>query len=180
MSGEADAMAMVADALDPSAFEAYTNDVYGWAYRLLGRHHDALDVVQDVFLRWRAQCDRASLERPRGWLRRVTLNLAIDLRRRRTPTTNVGEEAMQRRPIPSDADDRLDQEALRADIAGGLLRLSEVQRGVLVAKIYDGMTFAQIAEEFGLAVPTVKTHYMRAVRAMREQLRWRWAKEDTR
>ncbi|MCH8244042.1 MAG: LysM peptidoglycan-binding domain-containing protein [Planctomycetes bacterium] len=60
-------------------FEKYTADVYGWAYRLLGRHHDALDVVQDVFLRWDAQCAQHPPDQPRPWLRRVTLNRAIDL-----------------------------------------------------------------------------------------------------
>ena len=27
-------------------FEQYRHDVYAWAYRLLGRHHDALDVAR--------------------------------------------------------------------------------------------------------------------------------------
>ena len=42
-------------------FERYRHEVYAWAYRLLGRHHDALDVAQDVFLRWAAQRREAVL-----------------------------------------------------------------------------------------------------------------------
>ncbi len=150
-------------------FETYTSDVYGWAYRLLGRHHDALDVVQDVFLRWDAQCAKHAPDQPRPWLRRVTLNRAIDLRRQRRPAVRIDDV-----PHPVAADDAsaslLDREHLRDQIAAALDSLSEGQRLVLVAKVYDEMTFATIADEMDLAVSTVKTHYLRAVRALRDRL----------
>jgi DNA-directed RNA polymerase specialized sigma24 family protein len=75
-------MALV-DSSSSGGFEPYAGQVYGWAYRFLGRHHDALDVVQDVFLRWDQQCSQARPLQPRGWLRRVTLNRAIDVSRKR-------------------------------------------------------------------------------------------------
>ena len=156
-------------------FERYRRDVYGWAYRLLGRHHDAQDAAQDVFLRWLAQSRRAVPENPRGWLRRVTLNRAIDLlrsRRREEPpsVSTLGASA------PSGADE-IEKQELRTAIAAALDRLTESQRGVLVAKVYDGLTFAQIAAELGLAVPTVKTHYLRALSTVRDSLARRWAPE---
>ncbi len=167
-------------------FEQYTGDVYGWAYRFLGRHHDALDVVQDVFLRWDAQCARQEPAQPRGWLRRVTLNRAIDLRRRRCttaePQVSVGADPPDLTTTDSKVtrpEARLDREALRNDVALALDDVSDMQRSVLVAKVYDDMTFAQIADELGLAVSTVKTHYLRAVRAVRDHLRQRWAGEES-
>jgi DNA-directed RNA polymerase specialized sigma24 family protein len=41
---------------------------------------------------------------------------------------------------------------------------------VLIARTYEGLTFAEIAVELGIAVPTVKTHYLRAVSAVRDRL----------
>jgi len=38
-------VSMVHTAERDAAFEAYRDEVYTWAYRLLGRHHDALDVA---------------------------------------------------------------------------------------------------------------------------------------
>ncbi|MGD2109316.1 MAG: sigma-70 family RNA polymerase sigma factor [Phycisphaerae bacterium] len=160
-----------------AAFEQYTGEVYGWAYRLLGRHHDALDVVQDVFLRWHAQCRHEVPKRARGWLRRVTLNRAVDLCRRRR-TDRDASDAMVRSVDRQDPSiERLDQDVLRSDIAAAFDRLSDAQRAVLVAKVYDGMTFAEIAAELDVAVSTAKTHYLRAVQAVRDQLRPRWAEE---
>ena len=161
-----------------NAFEPYARDVYGWAYRLLGRHDDALDVVQDVFIKWSRQCSNDAPRQPRGWLRRVTWNRAIDLvrRRRRDPQTV--------RSIPTtiggidSAPDQLDRDALRGDIGDALDGLSDAQRGVLVAKVYDDMTFSQIADEMDIAVSTAKTHYLRAVRHMRDRLRTRWLDGD--
>lgn len=160
-----------------AAFEQYTGEVYGWAYRLLGRHHDALDVVQDVFLRWHAQCRREVPKRARGWLRRVTLNRAIDLCRKRQADPGAGQEVTQPIAAQDEAVERMDREVLRGDIAAAFDRVSEAQRSVLVAKIYDEMTFAEIATEMDVAISTVKTHYLRAVQTVRDRLQPRWAEE---
>jgi len=150
-------------------FEQYAGQVYRWAYRFLGKHHDALDVVQDVFLRWDQQCNQGRPSQPRGWLRRVTLNRAIDVCRKRqadvgpvakTPDVNrTG--AAGRRAADEGAVEMLDRATLREDIAAALDRLSDIQRSVLVAKVYDEMTFAEIATEMNVAVSTVKTFTLR-------------------
>lgn len=160
----------------PSAagFEGHAAEVYAWAYRVLGRHHDALDVVQDVFVRWAKQCGDAPPAEPRGWLRRVTLNRAIDLFRRRRAAADLGDVAGELEPATG-ADQATERSELRDDIATALDELTDIQRGVLVAKVYDDLSFTKIAEELGLAVSTVKTHYMRAVATVGDRLRPRWA-----
>ena len=158
-------------------FEQYAAQVYGWAYRFLGRHHDALDVVQDVFLRWDQQCTRGRPSQPRGWLRRVTLNRAIDMCRKRQADVGPVVDTMDLRAADEGAVEAMDRATLREDIASALDRLSDIQRSVLVAKVYDEMTFAAIAAEMNVAVSTVKTHYLRAVQAVRDRLRPRWADE---
>ena len=159
-------------------FEPHARDVYAWAYRVLGRHHDALDVVQDVFLRWARQCGDNPPRQPRGWLRRVTLNRAIDLCRLRGADAALMDGVSETRETSAghtNVGEELDREALRNDIASSLQELTDVQRGVLVAKVFDEMTFAQIAAELSLSVSTIKTHYLRAVRAVRDRLHARWA-----
>ena len=162
-----------------NAYELYASQVYGWAYRFLGRHHDALDVVQDVFVKWTRQCMRQTPDRPRGWLRRVTVNRAIDVARlrREMPTEVIPESD---RNVDAQTLHRADREVLREDVSTGMQRLPEMQRAVLVAKVYDELTFAQIADEFDIAVSTAKTHFLRALTAMRERLRARWSEDDER
>lgn len=156
-----------------NAFETYTADIYAWAYRLLGRHHDALDVVQDVFLKWSRQCKISVPDQPRGWLRRVTLNRAIDLTRKMRTDRNVS-DAVDDLPAADQTSATLEQDELRNEVAKALDQLTDSQRNVLIAKIYDEMTFAQIAGEMELAVSTIKTHYIRAIQAVRGKLQPRY------
>ena len=172
-------MSALPPAADPEqTFQRYRHDVYAWAYRLLGRHHDALDVAQDVFLRWMRQMRQAPPDHPRSWLRSVTINRAIDLLRAPRPEA-LGAESVS---VLHRADDRSEAEGdeLRAAVAAAMTDLSEMQRSVLTAKVHDDLTFAQIAAEHGLAVPTVKTHYLRALRAVRDRLERDWAAPGTR
>lgn len=157
-------------------FETYARQVYAWAYRLLGRHHDALDVVQEVFIRWDRQCNASTPDKPMGWLRRVTVNRAIDLRRRREANPTQSEATIAQTPVPRIASDDLG--LLRSDIAKALAELTHMQRGVLIAKVYDDRTFAEIADEMNLSIPTVKTHYLRAIRTMRDKLGPKWGEEN--
>lgn len=161
-------------------FDDLANDIYGWAYRVLGRHHDALDVVQDVFVKWDRQCQKEPPRQPRGWLRRATLNRSIDVVRQRRGQ-HGGDAITERAESVEPERPRLvgmDQDELRADVAAALDQLTEMQRAVLVAKVYDELTFAQIGAELDLALSTAKTHYVRALARVGERLRPRWDQED--
>ncbi len=155
---------------DPAAqakrFEQHRAAVYGWAYGVLLRHHDALDVTQDVALKWCGLANGSPPANPRGWLRRVTVNRAVDLLRgRRRSTDRVDALAAADQPDALEAAERDDA------VAAALAELTDAQCAVLVAKVFDNLTFAQIAREQGLAVSTVKTHYLRALAGVRDRLK---------
>src|SRR5215218_6749707 len=69
-----------------AVFRERYRDLYGLAYRLLGDHGEAEDVVQETFLRLDGQ---AVLDRPdeevAAWLRRVCLNTAYNRLRGQRP-----------------------------------------------------------------------------------------------
>lgn len=149
------------------AYQDHANDVYAWALRIVGCHHDALDVAQDVFLQWRGQCEKQTPHTPRAWLRRATTNRAIDFvrRRRRERPLSSEDEAVKARGQVMEPSDQFDHSR---SLAWALDELSEMQRLVLIAKVFEEMTFAAIAGELELAVPTIKTHYLRALKALRQ------------
>ncbi|MCB9866680.1 MAG: sigma-70 family RNA polymerase sigma factor [Phycisphaerales bacterium] len=144
---------------------AARTQIYGWALRLLRNHHDALDATQEVILRVLRQPAR-DVRNPAAWLRRVTVNHCLDVIRARRPEACPAPEPVETAgPLQHAA--RIE---LQAAVITGLATLSEQQRAVLVAKVYDQETFAAIADDMELAIPTVKTHYVRALRAMRRSL----------
>ncbi|WP_443019744.1 sigma factor [Sphingomonas adhaesiva] len=60
------------------AFEAARPAMFGIAYRMLGTHADAEDVLQDVFIRW-SEADRHSIQNPAAWLTTVCTRRSIDV-----------------------------------------------------------------------------------------------------
>ncbi len=149
--------------VDPH-FEAHRGAVFGWAYRVVRNHHDAMDVTQEVFVKWwRARNSAAMPENPTAWLRRVTINDSLNLCRRRKRTRTSGDATVPERIA--------EKQSVGAEEAETLTRaldaMTELQRGVLIAKVYDDHTFSEIARQMQLAIPTVKTHYLRALKAAR-------------
>ncbi|MQR00897.1 RNA polymerase sigma factor SigJ [Glaciimonas soli] len=59
-----------------SAFHQHRKRLFGIAYRMLGTHADAEDVLQDAYLRWHALS--AQPENPEAWLVTVVTRLCID------------------------------------------------------------------------------------------------------
>lgn len=153
-------------------FEAHRAAVYGWALRILGQAADAEDVTQDVGLRWLQRDRQEALASPRAWLRRVTVNRALDLVRQRDVRSSA--DSMQDISVAGSVTGPIEFDELRAAVNRALLELTDAQRQVLCAKVFDGLTFAAIAQQMQLATPTVKTHYLRALTAMSKHLGPRW------
>ena len=59
------------------AFAQHRSQLFGIAYRMLGRVTDAEDLVQEVWLRWQQQ-DPAAIQSPKAWLVAATTRLCID------------------------------------------------------------------------------------------------------
>jgi RNA polymerase sigma-70 factor (ECF subfamily) len=59
------------------AFDDERARLLGLVYRMTGSFHDAEDVVQDVWLRWR-RADHDDIQNPAAWLTSVTTRLSID------------------------------------------------------------------------------------------------------
>lgn len=150
-------------------FEEQRAHVYRWAFALCRRHDDALDTVQDVFLRMvRRPPTAAATPELRAWLRRATRSAVVDRWRRDQARPRLVDDAGMEiaasasRPLPADET----AERIRATLS----TLSEQQQLVILAKICDGLTFRETAAELGIAESTAKTHYLRGLAALRDKL----------
>lgn len=125
----------------------------------------ALDVSQEVFVRLLAAPPTfPSRGAQIAWLRRVTSNLCIDILRSKCHSplgTHLGAPA---------APGSISEEEQRA-LRGAVGDLTEMQRLVLFAKAVEQATFASIAHDLEISVPTAKTHYRRAIESLRLHLR---------
>jgi RNA polymerase sigma-70 factor (ECF subfamily) len=136
------------------------------ALRLYARQWGACaeDVVQDAFVRLARQVPPP--ERVRPWLYQVVRNRALEVHRGTIRRRRREERASTPEAWFAAADARLD-----ADEAARLLaELPLEQREVIVARLWGGLTFEEIAPLAGCSLPTAHRRYQAGLAALRERL----------
>jgi RNA polymerase sigma-70 factor (ECF subfamily) len=132
---------------------------------------DAEDVVQEAFVRyWRHQ--RQLPGDPQALLVTSIRRAAIDLARREIRRTAREEKADGGREdsIVFDPQPGEDRER-RREIESALRRLPAEQREVLVLKIWNELTFEQIAVALAIPLNTAASRYRYALAALRKELK---------
>ncbi len=127
---------------------------------------DAEDIVQDAFVRfWRKE---HSIEN-RGLLYATVRSVALDLlrrdARRARREANAALEVEQTTLPQFDFDDGSQQE-----LAAAVDRLPVEQREVLVMKIWNELTFAEIGQALGISQNTAASRYRYALVALKRNL----------
>jgi RNA polymerase sigma factor (sigma-70 family) len=128
------------------------------------------DLVQDAFVRLAQQTAMPTQVLP--WLYRVVRNGALEAyrsaarRRRRQDRASVPEAWFDK------ADSHVDgQEATRL-----LADLPLEQREVVVARLWGGLTFEEVAELVECSLPTAHRRYQAALTALRERVQKPWTR----
>lgn len=114
----------------------------------------AEDCVGEAFARLVLHWGRVSrYEQPRAWVRRVAHNLAVDESRRRRRLRSLDEVPENHAPEHS---------AELREVWGAIAALPSHQREVLVRRVVDGATEAEMADELRVPVGTIKSRLSRA------------------
>ena len=147
-------------------------DTHGAALILYAKQwnaSDAEDIVQETFLRLvrRAQWE-GKLENPAAYLFTAVRNEAIDRQRKAKRRKRHENQAAIERPVwletPPDS-------SLRAgEMLEILDKLPMEQREIVVARIWGGLTFDEIAAMTGDSRTTVHRRYGEALESLREKL----------
>ena len=160
-------------------YDRYSSLVFSLGLRMLGDRESTEELVQEVFLRaWRqAATYQPSLGRLSSWLLGIARNLAVDELRRRgvRPQRAAGDPEEQLAQVASTNTESPEEEvvssAQRAEIQHALATLPPPQRRVMELAYYSGLTQAEIAEQLGDPLGTVKTRMRLATQKLREILR---------
>lgn len=146
-------------------------DHHAAALQLLARArcNVAEDCVQEAFARLATE-DPAPDDAV-AWLARVVRNEAIsqfrkDHRRRQREDVFVQERSPWLLPRDSFNDDLIAAD----EIQQGLLRLDAESREIIIAHIWTGLSFRQIAEVFAISSSAVHRQYHAALSQLRDQL----------
>lgn len=172
---------------DPDSVEALVDCYGGWIYRvasrLLGDPRDAQEVTQDVFL---TIVDKIGTfkgaAKLSSWIYRIAANAAYNRLRSRRSRAEVSLEALlpvfddEGRHVKAVVDwsSRLDDPAVVAEIRsaleGGIARLPDEYRIVVLVRDVEGLTNEEAADALGLTVAAVKSRLHRARLMLRQEL----------
>jgi RNA polymerase sigma-70 factor (ECF subfamily) len=160
-------------------FERYRAPAYQVALRITGRNEDALDAVQDSFIK--AFERLGSFQRQAGfktWLLRIVTNRALDLLRARrvrlaVPLDGDDDAGAPAPVVDQDAgrpDDPLDQVELAERLGRAMAGLPADQRAAFALHATGDMTYGQIAEVLGIPIGTVMSRLYHARRRLQAAL----------
>ncbi len=172
---------------DPDVYEAafeelyarYRDRVFNTAYRVVGNASDAADVSQEVFLTiFRKVGEFQFVSRFFTWLYRITVNLAIDKKRRASlspPTVSEGSEGALLTGVEDVASEApgawADAEFLEGKVQQSIGRLSPKLRAIVVLRYVEELSYSDIAEVMACSIGTVKSRLNRAHRNLEALLK---------
>jgi len=173
---------------DQSAWEAvvrqYWRRVFNVAYKFVGRHDEAEDLTQDVFLkvfRSLATFDRRA--NFQTWLISVSRNLCIDHYRSVRKERETIDRDIRSDDLASASPDvsplaALERRDLAEQLREALRHLPETLRTAVVMRDMQELSYQEIADRLGLPEGTVKSRINRGrhelarqIRRLRERLR---------
>lgn len=159
--------------------------LHAWLRRVLGNSSDALDVIQEAFLRVYIHRHRFDPQRVfQAWLSTIAINLArsrLRWRRRQPPGVSLSEDLagddgspmnescdfIDERPDPADSLQRSEW----LDALGKAMALLPANFRIPLERFaLDDVSQAQIAHELGCSVKTVEMRIYRARQRIREEM----------
>lgn len=174
--------ALIAAALKGSAFaweklvKRYESRIYNHGLRLMGNSSDAMDLMQEVFLGVYRNLHRFRGDaRFSSWIFRIAHNKAVDLNRKKRLLAGY--------PVDSDNEgDVFDSfadaegvepelELLQSEQNRNIMAMLNIlpfeQRLIVELKVFQSLTFEEIAEMQGISENTAKTRFYTALRKLK-------------
>lgn len=147
------------DSACEALFRQFQGPVYTLAYRICQCPDEALDVLQDTFVKAFTRIDQYRDEAPFwAWLRQIAVNQCLSRMRklRRTDLLSVDPES----PFEPDP-------GAQVDLADAFARLPADTRTIVWLYDVEGYSHQEIAELFGRSVSFSKTQVSRARQRLR-------------
>ncbi len=153
-------------------YDEHAQAVFAFLLNLTRHEADTSDLLQEVFVKLAKRPELLDGVRDeRAFLLRLAHNLAIDLIRRRGARERHHEQLARETIALFMPAANPDERAFRESLAAALGELPPDQRAVVHLKLWEGLTFEQIAELLGIPLNTAASRYRYGLDKLRARLR---------
>jgi len=153
-------------------YDEHAQALYAFLLNLTRDEADTHDLLQDIFVKLARDPDLLNHARDeRAFLIRLAHNAAIDLMRRRGTRDKTREQFTVEGGSPFAPSCDPDEQAFRTALAEALAGLPAAQRAVVHLKLWEGLTFEEIAGLLDIPSNTAASRYRYGLDKLRERLR---------
>ena len=153
-------------------YDGHAPSLFAFLLNFTRDENDTRDLLQEIFVKIAREPGLLeNVRNERAFLIRLAHNLAIDLIRRRDTREHTKENfAAETISIFAPASDP-DEEFFRRELSVALEDLPEDQRAVVHLKLWEGLTFDEIAGALEISPNTAASRYRYGLDKLRERLR---------
>jgi len=153
-------------------YDEHAQALFAFLLNFTRDENDTRDLLQEIFTRIAREPGllRGAREE-RALLIRLAHNSAIDLMRRRGTRQKYHDQFAEEAGSVFGPDADPDEVAFRESLSHALAELPDDQRAVVHLKLWEHLTFEQIAEALGVSPNTAASRYRYGVDKLRDRLR---------
>ena len=153
-------------------YDEHAPSLFAFLLNFIRDENDTSDLLQEIFIKIAREPNLLkNVREERAFLIRLAHNAAVDLIRRRATRDRTKENlAAECISIFTPANDP-DVKVFREDLAVALGELPEEQRAVVHLKLWEGLTFEEIADALEISPNTAASRYRYGLDKLRERLR---------
>ncbi len=153
-------------------YDHHAQALYAYLLNLTRDEQDTRDSLQEVFIKLARQAEILEKARDqRAFLIRLAHNAAIDLMRRRGARVGNQNQFASEQISPFAPATDPDEQSFRTELTNALNQLPSDQRVVVHLKLWQGLTFEQIADVLGVSPNTAASRYRYGLDKLRVLLR---------
>jgi RNA polymerase sigma-70 factor (ECF subfamily) len=153
-------------------YDEHAQALFAFLLNLTRNEQDTRDILQEVFVKLARDPQLLEPARDvRAFLIRLAHNAAIDLMRRRGARQKYHEQFVTEQTGAFAATGDPDESTFRARLAAALGQLPAEQRAVVHLKLWEGLTFEEIAGALEIPMNTAASRYRYGLDKLRSLLR---------
>jgi RNA polymerase sigma-70 factor (ECF subfamily) len=153
----------------------YANKIYGVVYKMVNNHEDAIDIVQEVFLKLYKNWSKfKGLSKMSTYLYRIAINISYDYLKKKNKMKKLENLNCENFSYLSFKDNFLTNfknEEIINEIKKEIDNLTEKQKAIFILKTYEELTYEEIARILKKRVGTIKATYFQILQKIRENLK---------
>ena len=151
-------------------YDAHASGLFHYLATLTKTESDARDLLQELFIKL-ARGAAIEAQSEKAFLYRIAHNLALDWMRRRKARWDSEERLLAELEGGLQEVDDPDAALLARSFCEAMKTLPDEQRTILQLKLWEGLTFEEIAHAQGIPLNTAASRYRYALEKMRMLLR---------